>query len=131
MAGKSYIWGLGRRKTSVARVRLAPGSGQIVINDKKLDEYIKVERLRGLLQKPLEVSETGGRFDIFVNATGGGITGQVGACVLGISRALIKAEPASEANLRKHGLLTRDSRMVERKKYGRRGARRGCQFSKR
>lgn len=131
MAGKSYIWGLGRRKTSVARVRLAPGSGQIVINDKKLDEYIKVERLRGLLQKPLEVSETSGRFDIFVNATGGGITGQVGACVLGISRALIKAEPASEANLRKHGLLTRDSRMVERKKYGRRGARRGCQFSKR
>ena len=131
MAGKSYIWGLGRRKTSVARVRLAPGSGQIVINDKKLDEYIKVERLRGLLQKPLEISETAGRFDIFVNATGGGITGQVGACVLGISRALIKAEPASEANLRKHGLLTRDSRMVERKKYGRRGARRGCQFSKR
>ncbi len=131
MAGKSYIWGLGRRKTSVARVRLAPGSGQIVINDKKLEDYIKVERLRGLLQKPLEVSETSGRFDIFVNATGGGITGQVGACVLGISRALIKAEPASEANLRKHGLLTRDSRMVERKKYGRRGARRGCQFSKR
>lgn len=131
MAGKSYIWGLGRRKTSVARVRLAPGTGQIVINDRKLEEYICVERLRGLVQKPLEVSETKGRFDIFVNATGGGITGQVGACVLGISRALIKAEPASEANLRKHGLLTRDSRMVERKKYGRHGARRGCQFSKR
>jgi small subunit ribosomal protein S9 len=131
MAGKSYIWGLGRRKTSVARVRLAPGSGQIVINDRNLDEYIKVERLRGLLLKPLEVSETKGRFDVFVNATGGGITGQVGAVVLGISRALIKAEPASESNLRKHGLLTRDSRMVERKKYGRHGARRGCQFSKR
>lgn len=131
MAGKAYIWGLGRRKTSVARVRLAPGTGQIVINDRPLDEYIKVERLRGFLQKPLEVSETKGRFDVFVNATGGGITGQVGACVMGISRALIKAEPASEVNLRKHGLLTRDSRMVERKKYGRRGARRGCQFSKR
>ena len=131
MAGKAYIWGLGRRKTSVARVRLAPGTGQIVINDRPLDEYIKVERLRGFLQKPLEVSETKGRFDVFVNATGGGITGQVGACVMGIARALIKAEPASEVNLRKHGLLTRDSRMVERKKYGRRGARRGCQFSKR
>ncbi len=131
MAGKVYIWGLGRRKTSVARVRLAPGSGQIVINDRKLEDYVCVERLRGLLQKPLEISETKGRFDVFVNATGGGITGQVGACVLGISRALIKAEPASEAVLRKHGLLTRDSRMVERKKYGRHGARRGCQFSKR
>lgn len=131
MAGKSYIWGLGRRKTSVARVRLAPGSGQIVINDRPLDEYVCVERLRGLLLKPLEISETKGRFDVFVNATGGGITGQVGAVVLGISRALLKAEPAAEANLRKHGLLTRDSRMVERKKYGRRGARRGCQFSKR
>jgi small subunit ribosomal protein S9 len=131
MAGKSYIWGLGRRKTSVARVRLAPGSGQIVINDRPLEEYVCVERLRGLLLKPLEISETKGRFDVFVNATGGGITGQVGAVVLGISRALLKAEPAAEANLRKHGLLTRDSRMVERKKYGRRGARRGCQFSKR
>jgi small subunit ribosomal protein S9 len=131
MAGKSYIWGLGRRKTSVARVRLAPGSGQIVINDRPFEQYVCVERLRGLLLKPLEISETKGRFDVFVNATGGGITGQVGAVVLGISRALLKAEPAAEANLRKHGLLTRDSRMVERKKYGRRGARRGCQFSKR
>ncbi len=131
MAGKEYIWGLGRRKTSVARVRLAPGTGQIVINDRPLEEYIKVERLRGLLLKPLEISETKSRFDVFVNATGGGITGQVGAVVLGISRALLKAEPAAEANLRKHGLLTRDSRMVERKKYGRHGARRGCQFSKR
>ena len=131
MAGKSYIWGLGRLNSSGARVRLAPGPGQIVINDRPLDEYVCVERLRVLLLKPLEISETKGRFDVFVNATGGGITGQVGAVVLGISRALLKAEPAAEANLRKHGLLTRDSRMVERKKYGRRGARRGCQFSKR
>jgi small subunit ribosomal protein S9 len=131
MAGKVYIWGLGRRKTSVARVRLAPGTGKIVINDRPLEQFICVERLRNMVQKPLEISETLGRFDVFVNANGGGITGQVGACVLGISRALIKAEPASEASLRKHGLLTRDSRMVERKKYGRHGARRGCQFSKR
>ena len=131
MAGKVYIWGLGRRKTSVARVRLAPGTGKIVINDRPLEQFICVERLRNLVQKPLELSETKGRFDVFVNANGGGITGQVGACVLGISRALIKAEPASEAVLRKHGMLSRDSRMVERKKYGRHGARRGCQFSKR
>lgn len=131
MAGKEYIWGLGRRKTSIARVRLAPGTGQVVVNDRPLDDFIKVERLRGLVQKPFEVSETKGRFDVFVNATGGGITGQVGAIVLGISRALLKAEPAAEAALRRHGLMTRDSRMVERKKYGLHGARRGCQFSKR
>jgi len=131
MAGKVYIWGLGRRKTSVARVRLAPGPGKIAINDRPLEQFICVERLRNMVQKPLELSDTKGRFDVFVNANGGGITGQVGACVLGISRALIKAEPASEVVLRKHGFLTRDSRMVERKKYGRHGARRGCQFSKR
>jgi len=131
MAGKQFTWGLGRRKTSVARVRLAPGTGQILINDRKLENYVTVERLRKFFLTPLEVSQTGGRFDIFVNVDGGGITGQIGACVLGISRALIKAEPASEVNLRRHGLLTRDSRMVERKKYGLHKARRGCQFSKR
>jgi small subunit ribosomal protein S9 len=131
MAGKSFIWGLGRRKTSVARVRLAPGSGQIVINDRPLAQYLPVDRFQRLVQKPFELSETAGRFDAFINASGGGVTGQVGACVLGIARALIKAEPAAEANLRRHGLLTRDSRMVERKKYGRRKARRRGQFSKR
>ena len=132
MAGKSsFIWGLGRRKTSVARVRIAPGSGQITINRRQLDDFIKVERLKKFFGVPTEVSQTAGRFDIHVNVKGGGITGQVGACVLGISRALIKAEPAAEAALRKHGLLTRDSRMVERKKYGLHKARRGCQFSKR
>jgi len=131
MAGKEYFWGLGRRKTSVARVRLAPGTGQITVNDRKLEEYFPVERLQKLARKPLEVTETAGRFDIWVNLDGGGITGQVGACVLGIARALVKAEPASEAALRRHGLMTRDSRMVERKKYGLRKARRGCQFSKR
>jgi small subunit ribosomal protein S9 len=131
MAGKEFIWGLGRRKTSVARVRLAPGTGQITVNDRKLEEYFPVERLQKLARKPLEVTDTGGRFDIWINLDGGGITGQVGACVLGIARALTKAEPASEAALRRHGLMTRDSRMVERKKYGLRKARRGCQFSKR
>lgn len=131
MAGKEYIWGLGRRKTSVARVRIAPGSGLVLINDRKVEEYFPVDRLQKLARKPLEVTETAARFDVFVNVDGGGITGQVGACVLGISRALAKAEPAAEAALRRHGLMTRDSRMVERKKYGLRKARRGCQFSKR
>ena len=131
MAGKEYIWGLGRRKTSVARVRIAPGNGQMLINDRKLEEFFPVDRLQKLARKPLEVTETAARFDVFINVNGGGTTGQVGACMLGISRALVKAEPASEAVLRRHGLMTRDSRMVERKKYGLRGARRGCQFSKR
>lgn len=131
MAGKQFIWGLGRRKTSVARVRIAPGSGQFLINDRTIEDYFPVDRFQRMARKPLEVTETGGRFDIFINVDGGGQTGQVGACMLGISRALVKAEPASEAALRRHGLMTRDSRMVERKKYGLRGARRGCQFSKR
>ncbi len=131
MAGKQFIWGLGRRKTSVARVRIAPGSGQFLINERSVEDYFPVDRFQRLARKPLEVTETGGRFDIFINVDGGGLTGQVGACMLGISRALVKAEPASEAALRRHGLMTRDSRMVERKKYGLRGARRGCQFSKR
>jgi small subunit ribosomal protein S9 len=131
MAGKQYIWGLGRRKTSVARVRIAPGSGLVLINDRKIEEYFPVDRLQMMTRKPLEVTDTASRFDVFVNVDGGGTTGQVGACVLGISRALAKAEPAAEAALRRHGLMTRDSRMVERKKYGLRKARRGCQFSKR
>lgn len=131
MAGKEFIWGLGRRKTSVARVRIAPGSGLVLINDRKVEEYFPVDRLQRLARKPLEVTETAARFDVFINVDGGGMTGQVGACMLGISRALAKAEPAAEAALRRHGLMTRDSRMVERKKYGLRKARRGCQFSKR
>lgn len=131
MAGKEYIWGLGRRKTSVARVRIAPGNGLVLINDRKVEEYFPVDRLQKMARKPLEVTETAARFDVFINVDGGGMTGQVGACMLGISRALAKAEPAAEAALRRHGLMTRDSRMVERKKYGLRKARRGCQFSKR
>jgi len=131
MAGKEYIWGLGRRKTSVARVRIAPGNGQMLINNRKIEEFFPLDRLQKLARKPLEVTETAARFDVFINVNGGGTTGQVGACMLGIARALVKAEPASEPALRRHGLMTRDSRMVERKKYGLRGARRGCQFSKR
>ena len=127
----NVIWGLGRRKTSVARVRLLPGSGQISINRRPLDDFIKVERHKKLFLTPFDVASATGRFDVHINVMGGGISGQVGACMLGVSRALVKADPTTEAPLRKHGLLTRDSRMVERKKYGLRKARRGCQFSKR
>ena len=131
MVAKSFIWGLGRRKTCVARVRIAPGTGLVTINERPFDDFIKVERLRKYFQVPFEVTQTTGKFDVHVNVVGGGITGQVGACVMGISRALVKAEPSSEPSIRRHGLLTRDSRMVERKKYGLHKARRGCQFSKR
>jgi small subunit ribosomal protein S9 len=103
----------------------------MTINRKPLEVYVTVERLRKYVTTPLEVTQMQGRFDIHVNVDGGGVTGQVGACVLGISRALIKADPTTEVALRKHGLMTRDSRMVERKKYGLHKARRGCQFSKR
>jgi small subunit ribosomal protein S9 len=131
MPVSQFIWGLGRRKTSIARVRLAPGAGAVVINGRPANQYFPVERLQRDIGIPMKLSDTASRFDVQINVEGGGVASQVGACVLGISRALIKAEPAIEATLRKHGLLTRDSRMVERKKYGLHKARRGCQFSKR
>lgn len=131
MSGTANIWGLGRRKTSVARVRLSPGTGRIIINDRPLEEYLPVGRHQKMVRKPFEITETTGRFDVQINTNGGGLTGQAGACLLGISRALVKAEPAAEAALRRHSMMTRDSRMVERKKYGLRKARRGGQFSKR
>ncbi len=130
-AKKTFIWGLGRRKTSVARVRIAPGEGKVLINKREVKNYFSIERRQSEVLKPLEVAEVVGKYDVFINVQGGGDTGQAGACVLGISRALIKADPELEAKLRPYGFLTRDSRMVERKKYGLRGARRGCQFSKR
>ncbi|MCS6970735.1 MAG: 30S ribosomal protein S9 [Planctomycetota bacterium] len=123
--------GLGRRKTAVARVRLTPGTGVIMINGRPLDSYVPTERLRRDLQNPLRLTETLGRYDVQATVDGGGISGQVGALILGIARALVKAEPSAHPVLRRHGLLTRDDRMVERKKYGLHKARRGCQFSKR
>jgi small subunit ribosomal protein S9 len=131
MTASSTILGLGRRKTSVARVRLAPGTGAITINGRPSDQFVVVERLRRDLANPMRVTETAGRFNVDATVEGGGPASQVGALVLGIARALVKAEPAAHPVLRKHGLLTRDDRMVERKKYGLHGARRGCQFSKR
>ena len=125
------VWGTGRRKTAVARVRLAPGKGTILINHRELDKYFHSERDRGNVWAPLRITKTVAKYDAFVSVTGGGQTGQAGAVMLGIARALMKLEPALESALREAQLLTRDSRMKERKKYGRKGARRGFQFSKR
>jgi len=131
MVDSLYYWGTGRRKSSVARVRLAPGNGAFRVNDRDCEEYFPRERDQAAVRAPLTATKTMGKYDIFVNVKGGGPTGQSGAVVLGIARALRKAEAELEEVLREGGYLTRDSRMVERKKYGRRGARRGCQFSKR
>lgn len=128
---KSYVWGTGRRKSAVARVRITPGSGKIEINSRELNDYLTNERDRKGIFGPLEVTNTGGKLDIFITTLGGGPTGQAGAIVLGIARAIAKYDPNLEVQLRQGGFLTRDSRMKERKKYGQRGARRRFQFSKR
>jgi len=123
--------GTGRRKTSVARVRVKDGSGKITINGREFKEYIRVSRDQAMIQKVLEVAGVEGKVDFSVNVNGGGITGQTGAIILGLSRALEARNPLLHATMKDHGFLTRDDRMVERKKYGRRKARRSCQFSKR
>ncbi|HSU66515.1 MAG TPA: 30S ribosomal protein S9 [Tepidisphaeraceae bacterium] len=130
-ANRQFIWGVGRRKSAVARVRIAPGSGKIEINGRTLNDYFTNERDRKAIFGPLEVTNTGGKMDVLVNATGGGPTGQAGAIVMGLGRALAKYDQSLEVPLRGGSFLTRDSRMKERKKYGQRGARRRFQFSKR
>lgn len=127
----TYIWGVGRRKSAVARVRIAMGSGKIEINGRTLNDYFANERDRKVIFGPLEVSNTGGKMDVLVNTDGGGPSGQTGAILMGLGRALVKFDTAFEVPLRQAGFLTRDSRMKERKKYGQRGARRKFQFSKR
>jgi small subunit ribosomal protein S9 len=127
----TYTWGVGRRKTAVARVRIAPGSGKIEINGRTLNEYFTNERDRKSIFGPLEVTNTGGKLDIWARCNGGGPTGQTGAIVMGLGRALAKYDSSLEPALRGSRFLTRDSRMKERKKYGQRGARRRFQFSKR
>ena len=127
----TYTWGVGRRKSACARVRIAPGTGKIEINGRTLNEYFTNERDRKSIFGPLEVTNTGGKMDIFVNTDGGGPSGQTGAIVMGLGRALAKYDNSLEVALRGAGFLTRDSRMKERKKYGQRGARRRFQFSKR
>lgn len=128
---RTYTWGVGRRKSAVARVRVAPGSGKIELNGRSLNEYLTNERDRKSIFGPLEVTNTGGKLDVFARCTGGGPTGQAGAIVMGLGRALAKYDSSLEIALRGAGFLTRDSRMKERKKYGQRGARRRFQFSKR
>ncbi len=128
---KHYFWGTGRRKSAVARVRLRAGSGKFEVNKRPLEKYFNEERDRGDAIAPLKATGVHGKVDVFVNVKGGGPTGQAGAIVLGVSRALKIANAEYEAALRNGGYLTRDSRMKDRKKDGRRGARRGFQFSKR
>ena len=123
--------GTGRRKTSIARVILRKGKGEITINGRKIEEYFPLESLRNLVIQPLTVTDNTDSLNIFIKVKGGGITGQSGACKHGIARALLVLDPDNRAVLRANGLLMRDSRMVERKKYGQRGARRKFQFSKR
>ncbi|WML50265.1 30S ribosomal protein S9 [Neobacillus sp. PS3-34] len=130
MAQVQYI-GTGRRKSSVARVRLVPGNGKIVINDREIESYIPFEALREVVKQPLVATETLGSYDVLVNVGGGGYTGQAGAIRHGIARALLQADPEFRPTLKRAGLLTRDARMKERKKYGLKGARRAPQFSKR
>ena len=128
---KDYIWGLGRRKTAVARVRIAPGQGNILINKRTVDKYFTEDEDRKFVWAALEATQTTERFDVWANVQGGGPSGQAGAVLLGIARALAKADPELESALRAGGYLTRDPRMVERKKYGQSGARKRFQFSKR
>ncbi len=127
----SFIWGTGRRKTAVARVRIRPGTGKILINEREINDYFTKEPDRKAIFGPLEVTNTGGKMEVLINVRGGGQTGQAGAIVMGLARALVKYDPSTEVALRNAGFLTRDSRMKERKKYGQRGARRRFQFSKR
>lgn len=127
----TQFYGTGRRKTSTARVYLRPGNGEVSVNGRSLESHIPREILRDDLLRPLRLCEVAGHFDVLVNVAGGGITGQAGAIRLGIARALLQVNPEFRARLKPEGLLTRDPRKVERKKYGQPGARRRFQFSKR
>jgi small subunit ribosomal protein S9 len=126
-----YLWGTGRRKAAVARVRIRPGDGKFEVNKRPVDDFFRRDVDRTTVRQPLEVTEASGKFDVFVNVRGGGTTGQAGAVVLGLARALEQADSSFIQPLRQHHLLSRDARKVERKKYGQRGARRRFQFSKR
>jgi len=124
-------YGTGRRKSSVARVYLLPGTGKVTINKRDMDDYFGLETLKLIIRQPLELTDTLSKFDVRVNVFGGGYTGQAGAIRHGISRALLEADSDFRPSLKKAGFLTRDPRMKERKKYGLKGARRAPQFSKR
>ena len=127
---KVQFWGTGRRKKSIARVRLVPGTGNITINKRDIDQYFGLATLKYIVRQPLNATDTLGKYDVYVNVVGGGYTGQAGAIRHGISRALVTAGE-DKAVLKKNGFLTRDPRMKERKKYGLKKARKAPQFSKR
>ena len=131
MANKVQYFGTGRRKHSVARVRLVPGDGKILINDRDIDDYFGLETLKLIVRQPLILTDTLSKYDVLVNVGGGGFTGQAGAIRHGISRALLEVDKDLRPALKKAGFLTRDPRMKERKKYGLKKARRAPQFSKR
>ena len=128
---EAYFYGTGRRKSSVARVRLIPGGGKITINGRDIDDYFGLDTLKLIVRQPLEACELTNKFDVVVNVSGGGVTGQAGAIRHGIARALIVSNEELRPILKKAGFLTRDPRMKERKKYGLKAARRAPQFSKR
>ena len=130
-SAKPYFYGTGRRKSSVARVRVMPGTGVITINGKDIDEYFGLETLKLIVNQPFEVTGNVGKYDIVANVTGGGFSGQAGAIRHGLARALVLADEANKPALKAAGFLTRDPRMKERKKYGLKAARRASQFSKR
>ena len=130
-SAKPYFYGTGRRKKSVARVRIYPGTGMITINGKDVEEDFGLETLKLIINQPFGVTGTTGKFDIVANVNGGGISGQAGAIRHGVARALLAADEANRPALKQAGFLTRDPRMKERKKYGLKGARRAPQFSKR
>ena len=127
----AYFYGTGRRKSSVARVRLYPGTGKVTINDRDIDDYFGLETLKLIVRQPLALTDTLNKFDVVCRVAGGGVTGQAGAIRHGISRAMLKADENYRPALKKAGFLTRDPRIKERKKYGLKGARRAPQFSKR
>ena len=129
--GQSYFYGTGRRKKSVARVRVYPGTGKVTINDRDIDDYFGLETLKLIVRQPLALTESLEKYDVVCRVNGGGVTGQAGAIRHGISRALLQYDAELRGELKKAGLLTRDPRMKERKKYGLKGARRAPQFSKR
>lgn len=128
---KPYFYGTGRRKKSIARVRVIPGTGVITINARGIDDYFGLETLKYIVRQPLSTTGAEGKFDVVAKVVGGGFTGQAGAIRHGLARALLQADEAFRPLLKKAGFLTRDPRMKERKKYGLKGARRAPQFSKR
>ena len=131
MAKTANYYGTGRRKSSVARVYLVPGTGKITINKRDIDDYFGLDTLKTIVRQPLVATETVDKYDVKVNVVGGGLTGQAGAIRLGISRGLVKLDENYKQELKKAGFLTRDSRSKERKKYGLKKARKAPQFSKR